>query len=95
MSRGSGRLQARVLTLLETTPEGKKTRKELDDVLVKVEKFDPSNVLRAIKGLARKRLVGFTEEPRKEDSVVTLPRKVRLFTDDEISDLLAKTGGRK
>jgi hypothetical protein len=93
LSRGSGRLQRRILELLEQSPERKRNREELDDVLVGIEGFDPSNVLRAIKGLARKRVVGFEDRRHKKDSVVSLPREVSIITDEELSELLAKIGG--
>jgi hypothetical protein len=95
LSRGSGRLQRRILELLEQSPERKRNRKELDDVLVGIEGFEASNVLRAIKGLARKHRVGFDDRPHKKDSVVSLPREVRRITDEELFELLAKTGGRR
>ncbi len=94
MSRGSGRLQRRILELLEQCPERKRNREDLDEVLVQAEGYDPSNVLRAIKGLARKHRVGFTERPHKKDSVVSLPRQVGPITDDELSEVLAEIGGR-
>jgi predicted transcriptional regulator with HTH domain len=92
LSRGSGKLQRRILELLEHSPELKRSRKDLDEVLVQVEGFDPSNVLRAIKGLARKHRVGFTDQRHKSDSLVSLPRKARRISDDELSTLLAKIG---
>ena len=95
MSRGSGRLQRRILELLEQSPERKRNRKELDDVLVGIEGFEASNVLRAIKGLARKHRVGFDDRRHKKDSVVSLPREVRRITDEELFELLAKTGNRR
>jgi hypothetical protein len=95
LSRGSGRLQRRILELLEQSPERKRYRKELDDVLVGIEGFEASNVLRAIKGLARKHRVGFDDRRHKKDSVVSLPREVRRITDEELFDLLAKAGGRR
>jgi hypothetical protein len=95
LSRGSGRLQRRILELLEQSPERKRNRKELDDVLVGIEGFEASNVLRAIKGLARKHRVGFDDRRHKKDSVVSLPREVRRITDEELFELLAKTGGRR
>jgi len=94
MSKGNGRLQRRILGLLEEAPERRRNREELDEVLVGNEGFEPSNVLRAIKGLARKHLVGFADRPRKKDSVVSLPRKVSIITDEELSELLAEIGAR-
>jgi hypothetical protein len=93
LSRGSGRLQRRILEILEQSPERKRNRKELDDVLVGIEGFEASNVLRAIKGLARKHHVGFDDRRHKKDSVVSLPREARRITDEELSELLAKIGG--
>ncbi len=90
MSRGPGRLQRRLLELLEAAPERSLNRVELEQVLVEGEGFDPSNVRRSIKGLARKHLVAFTDQRHKKQSVVTLPRKVRLITDDELFALLTK-----
>ena len=95
LSRGSGRLQRRILELLEQSPERKRNRKELDDVLVGIEGFEASNVLRAIKGLARKHRVGFDDRRHKKNSVVSLSREVRRITDEELFDLLAKAGGRR
>jgi hypothetical protein len=92
LSRGDGRLQRRILELLEQSPESKKNREDLDEVLVE-EGYDPSNILRAIKGLARKHRVGFTDRAHKSDSLVSLPRKVRRITDEELFELLAKSGG--
>jgi hypothetical protein len=94
VSRGSGRLQRRILELLEQSPECKENREDLDEVLVE-EGYDSSNVLRAIKGLARKHRVGFADRRHKKDSVVSLPREVRRITDEELFELLAKTGGRR
>jgi hypothetical protein len=88
-------LQRRILELLEQSPERRMSRKELDVVLVGIEGFEASNVLRAIKGLARKYHVGFQDRPHKKDSVVSLPRKVSVFTEEELSELLATIGGRR
>jgi hypothetical protein len=87
-------LQRRILALLEAAPEHSINREQLDRVLVDAEGFDQANVLRAIKGLARKRLVGFTDRHQKKTSTVFLPQLVRHFTDAELSDLLAKIQGR-
>jgi predicted transcriptional regulator with HTH domain len=95
LSRGSGRLQRRILELLEQSPERKRSRQELDEMLVEAEGYDPSNVLRALKGLAGRRQVGFTDRRHKNGSVVSLPREVRRITDEELFELLAKTGGRR
>lgn len=97
MSRGNGRLQRRILALLEQSPGRKGDREALDRILVDVEGFDPSNVLRAIKGLARKHRVGFTDRRHKKDSVVALPSEVRRINEDDLFDLfeeIANRGGK-
>ena len=97
MSRGSGRLQRRILELLAQSPERKRNREDLDEVLVRAEGYDASNIRRAIKGLARKRLVGFTDRRHKKDSVVALPREVRRINEDDLLDLfeeIANRGGK-
>ena len=97
MSRGSGRLQRRILELLAQSPERKRNREDLDEVLVQAEGYDASNIRRAIKGLARKRLVGFTDRRHKKDSVVALPREVRRINEDDLLDLfeeIANRGGK-
>ena len=71
------------------------SREELEGVLVEVEGFDPSNVLRAIKGLARKHHVSFMDRRQKDTSTVSLPRKARCISDDEIFALLAKIGSER
>lgn len=98
VSRGSGRLMRRVLEVLETTPGRQLDRVELERVLVENEGFDSSNLLRSIRALSRRHLVGFSDRGRKIDSFVSLPRQVQRFTDDEIFALLAEAkdkGGRK
>ena len=94
MSRGSGRLQRRILELLAQSPERKRNREDLDEVLVRAEGYDASNIRRAIKGLARKRLVGFTDRRHKKDSVVALPREVRRINEDDLLGLLEEIAQR-
>ena len=93
LSRGNGRLQRRILELLEQSPERRMSREELDGVLVGTEGFDPPNVLRAIKGLARKHRVGFEDRRHKSESMVSLPREVRHIPEKDLFEMLAKTGG--
>lgn len=95
LSRGSGRLQRRVLELLEAAPDRRLNREQLDRVLVDAEGFDPSNTLRAIRGLARERRAGFTDQRHKKDSIVCLPRKVTYLTEEEIFRLLSEVGGKE
>lgn len=94
VSRGSGRLMRRIVAILEQAPEREMNRKDLDDVLV-AEGFREQNILRAVKSLARRRLVSFNDAYSKEESVVRLPRKVRALSDDEIAEVLQEIGGGK
>ena len=97
MPRGNGRLQRRILALLEQSPERKGDREALDRVLVDGEGFDPSNVRRAILGLARKHRVSFADRRRKKDSVVALPGEVRRINEDALFELfeeIANRGGK-
>ena len=94
MSRGAGRLMRRVVTILERAPEREMSRKDLDDVLI-AEGFFPQNTLRAVKALARRHHVYLKDRPRRKDSVVRLPREVRVFSDDEIGEILKEISGSK
>jgi hypothetical protein len=94
VSRGSGRLMRRIVEIVERAPEREMNRKDLDDVLV-AEGYFPQNTLRAIKSLSRGHLLYLKEGARRKDSVVRLPREVRVFSDDEIAELLKEIGGEK
>jgi uncharacterized protein Smg (DUF494 family) len=94
VSRGSGRLMKRIVEIVEGAPERAMSRKDLDDVLV-VEGFFPQNIPRALRSLACRHLVALKDNHTKERSIVSLPRKVRYFSDDEIAEILKEIGGRK
>ena len=94
VSRGFGRCQRRILELLDQSPELKRSKKELDEVLVEVEGFDESNVLRSIKSLARRRYVIFEDAHRKENSLVRLLPKREPISEDWLFEVLAQIGGR-
>jgi hypothetical protein len=94
MSRGSGRLMRRIVEIAEGAPEGKLSRKDLDEVLV-AEGYFPQNIPRAIRSLARKHLVSLKDGHSKETSVVRLPQKTRVFSEDEIAEIIREIGGEK
>jgi hypothetical protein len=94
LSRGNGRLQRRILQVLEQSSERQANREELDQVLVQAEGYDQSNVLRAIKGLARKHRVSFADRRHKSDSTVSLPREVRRINEDDLFDLFEEIANR-
>ena len=94
MSRGSGRLMRRILEIVERAPERKMNRRDLDDMLV-AEGFFPQNTLRAIRSLARRHQVHLKYGPSREKSIVRLPKEVRVFSEDEIAEILKEIGGRE
>lgn len=70
-------------------------RAELEKVLVDSEGFDQSNLLRAIRSLARQGHVIFKDGHRKEDSFVRLPPKREPIPESWVFEVLAQIGGRK
>src|SRR5688500_5689487 len=90
MSRGPGRVQRKIVELLETQPDRRLNRREIDAVLVVEEGHDPSNVRRALRGLRRTRRVGLFEGRSLDDSVVSLPEPAKILSDDEVFALLAQ-----
>lgn len=94
MSRGLGRCQRRIVQLLEESPERRANRAELERVLVCLESFHESNVLRAIRSLARQRHVIFEDGHRKENSFVRLLPKREPISESWILEVLAQIGDR-
>ncbi len=93
MSRGLGRCQRRVVEVLEKSPARRANRAELEVILVGLEGFDQSNLLRSIKSLARQRHVIFEDGHRKESSFLSLPPKREPLPESMVFELLAETGG--
>lgn len=94
MSRGPGRLQRQIVKRLQKAPEGRLSRRELEALLVDGEGYTSSNLLRAIRGLARMNYVSLTERPDLERSWVSLPRPAERVSEEFIDSLLAEIGGR-
>jgi hypothetical protein len=90
MSRGPGRVQRKIVKLLEAQPDRRLSRRDIDAVLVEEDGHDPSNVRRALRGLRRVRRVGLDEGRSLDDSLVSLPSPPRPVSDDEVFALLAK-----
>ncbi len=61
----------------------------LEEVL-EGEGFTKSNILRAIKGLWRERVVGFDDARRKEDAVVSLPLEPKPMSEEEVFALIGE-----
>jgi hypothetical protein len=94
VSRGLGRCQRRVIELLEKSLKRRVNRMELEEVLVGLEGFDQSNLLRAVRSLARQRLVIFEDGHRKESSFVRLPPKIEPVSESTVFEVLSEIGGR-
>jgi hypothetical protein len=90
MSRGPGIVQRKILKLLETQPDRRLNRRDIDAVLVEEEGHDPSNVRRALRGLRRMRRVGLYEGRSLDDSLVSLPEPAKILSEEEIFALLAQ-----
>ncbi len=91
LSRGPGRLQRAVIAELGASDGLRLSRRSLEETLVTRDGHDPSNILRAIRGLARTRRVALSEGRSVEDSFVALPSPARTpLSDDEIRALLAE-----
>ena len=63
------------------------TRRRLDEVLV-AEGYDRSNALRALKGLADRRLVYLREGHTLNESYVSVPEPARVFSDEQLAAIL-------
>ena len=87
MSTGPGRLQRRVVEVVEAAEGRTMTRRQLEDKLV-AEGYDRSNILRALRGLHDRRLVHMREGHALGGSRVSVPEPVRVFTDSEIAKIL-------
>jgi uncharacterized protein Smg (DUF494 family) len=94
VSRGPGVLMNRIVTLLEQAPQRELTRKALDATLIG-EGYYMQNVPRAIRSLSRRRLLFLKYGHSREESIVRLPQEVRIYSDDEIAELLKEIGGEK
>jgi hypothetical protein len=70
------------------------SRDELETVLVTDEHYDPSNVLRATRGLARNGRVIFRDDRHKSKAVVRLPPVIEPLDDSKIMEILNEIGVR-
>ena len=84
----------RVVTLLERSPGREMSRKDLDAMLI-AEGYYMQNVPRAIRSLSRRRLVFLKYGHSREESVVRLPQEVRIYSDDDIAEILKEIRGRE
>ncbi len=87
MSTGPGRLQRRVVGVVEAAEGRTVTRRQLEDLLV-AEGYDRSNILRALRGLHDRRLVHVREGHTLDGSRVSVPEPGRMFTEGQIAEIL-------
>ncbi len=87
MSTGPGRLQRRMVKVVEAAEGRTLTRRELENFLVE-EGYDRSNILRALKGLHARRLAYLREGHTLDEGYVLVPKPVRVFTDDQTFEIL-------
>jgi hypothetical protein len=83
VSTGPGKLQRRLIEVVEAAENRTMTRRRLEEIMV-AEKYDRSNVLRGLRSLADRRLVYLREGHTLDESYVLVPEPVRMFSDDEI-----------
>jgi hypothetical protein len=94
MSRGPGVLQRSVMKRLEAAPERRLSRRALEEIFVEEGRYGSSNVLRAVRGLARMRLVSLHEGPNLDQSYVSLPPPAEPVSDELVWKLIAEFGDR-
>jgi hypothetical protein len=90
VSTGPGRLQRRLIEVVEAAENRTMTRRRLEEVLI-AEGFDRSNALRSLKRLAERRRVYVHEGHTLDESRVSVPEPVRMLTDEQIAAILEKT----
>ncbi len=86
LSIGPGRLQRRIVEVVEAAPGRSLSRRELEEVLV-AEGYDRSNILRGLRGLADRRLV-YLREHTLDESRISVPEPVRMFTEEQIVEIM-------
>lgn len=91
MSRGPGRIERGILTLLALSPENRLSRCQLEEALCEHRGHTSSNVLRAIRSLQRIHVVSFDDRADKSQACVELiPAKP--VSNERVFGLLAELG---
>jgi hypothetical protein len=70
------------------------SRRALEEILVEEGRYGSSNVLRAVRGLARMRFVSLHEGPNLDQSYVSLPPPAEPVSDELAWKLIAEFGDR-
>jgi hypothetical protein len=79
---------------LEAAPERRLSRRALEEIFVEADRYGSSNLLRAIRGLVRMRLVFLHEGPNLDQSYVSLPLPAEPVSDELVWKMLAELGDR-
>ncbi len=90
MSRGPGKLQRRILQRLHRAPDGRMSRRALEERFAGHGRYTSSNLRRALVSLERMGYVSLTEGPNLDQSYVHLPPPVEPLSDEVIAQLLAE-----
>jgi hypothetical protein len=94
MSHGPGRLQRRIVEHLEAAPDGRLSRRALEEFFVDGAGCGSSNLLRAIRSLQRMRRVSLHEGPDLDRSFVSVPLPIERVSDEFIARVLTEIGER-
>jgi hypothetical protein len=93
MSRGPGVLQRSVMKRLEAAPERRLSRRALEEIFVDEDRYHSSNLLRAVRGLVRMRLISLHEGPNLDQSYVYLLPPAEPVSDELVAKLLTELKG--
>jgi hypothetical protein len=94
MPRGPGKLQRRILKRLHKVPDGRMSRRALEERFAGHGRYTSSNLRRALVSLERMGYVFLQEGSNLDESYVTLPLPVELLDDEVVSQLLAEIRDR-
>jgi len=92
MSRGPGQPQRAVVDELRSADGYSLSRRELEEIFVRGGEHGSSNLLRALRGLQRVRLVRLREGPDLDRSRVSLLLPAEPLDEDAIFRVLAEIG---
>ncbi len=99
MSKGPGFLGRRIVEVLWASPEGRITRRELQDALTP-EGFEASNILRSLRSLHRQHVVYLDEKRTSEKSALDASKVYLLLretpepvSDEKIGEILKELTG--
>jgi hypothetical protein len=90
MSRGVGKTQRRILDQLYKAPEGRMTRRALEERFAGHGRYTSSNLRRALLSLDRMGYICLREGRNLDESFVQLPPPAKPLSDEVVTQLLAE-----